>query len=79
MEVTILLKYLSNFWRFLDFPLINFEIESDLRCSIYCVLLEDDDNITGVNFMITSAKLYVPVVTFSVNDNIKFKKKKRGV
>ena len=28
--------------------------------------------------MITSAKLYVPVVTFSVNDNIKFKKKKEG-
>ena len=30
VEVTIPLKYLSNVWRFLDLPLINFEIELDL-------------------------------------------------
>ena len=28
-----LLKYLSNFWRSLGFPLINCEIELDLSCS----------------------------------------------
>ena len=30
VEITILLKYLSNFWRFLDLPLINWEIELDI-------------------------------------------------
>ena len=30
VEVTIPLKCLSNFWRFLDLPLINCEIELDL-------------------------------------------------
>ena len=27
---------------------------------------------TGATFTVTSAKLYVPVVTLSINDNIKF-------
>ena len=39
--------------------------------SRYCVLFEGD-NITRENFMITSANFYVPVVTLSINDNIKF-------
>ena len=30
VEITIPLKYLSNFWRSLDLPLINCEIELDL-------------------------------------------------
>ena len=30
-EVVVLLKYLSNFWRSLDLPLINCEIELDIR------------------------------------------------
>ena len=56
--------------------LINFEIELDLRLPRNCVLLDhDDDNIAGVNFTITSTKLYVPVVTFSINDYIKFLEK----
>ena len=29
-EVAVPLKYLSNFWRFLDFPLINQKTELDL-------------------------------------------------
>ena len=29
-EVAVPLKYLSNFWRFLDFPLINRKTELDL-------------------------------------------------
>ena len=72
IEVTIPLKCLSNFWRFLDSPLINCEIELDLSWAKYCVLIEHHNNITGVNFMITGTKLYVPVVTLSINDNIKF-------
>ena len=36
------------------------------------MLIEEDDHIIGVSFIITSTKLYVRVVTLSINDNIKF-------
>ena len=72
VEVTIPLKYLSNFWRFLDSALINCEIQLDSSWTKDCVLIEHHNNIAGVSFMITSTKLYVPVVTLSINDNIKF-------
>ena len=32
-EVVVPLKYLSNFWRSLDLPLISYEIELDLSWS----------------------------------------------
>ena len=35
VEVAIPLKYLSNFWRFLDMPLINCEITLDLSWTVY--------------------------------------------
>ena len=71
-KVTIPLKYLSNNWRSLDLPLINCEVELDLKWSRNCVLIEDNDHIIGISFIITSTKLYVPVFTLSINDNIKF-------
>ena len=43
-----------------------------MRCSKNVILLEDDDNIIGVNSRITITKLYVPVVTLSIIDNIEF-------
>ena len=58
----------------LDLPLINCETELDLSWTKDCVLIEHHNNITRVNFMITSTTLYVPVVTLSINDNIKFLK-----
>ena len=39
-EVTITLKYLSNFWRFLDLTLINCQIELDLLWTKDCLLIE---------------------------------------
>ena len=39
-EVVVPLKYLSNFWRFLDLPLISCEIELDLSCLKDCVISE---------------------------------------
>ena len=33
-------------------------------------MIEEDDNITGVSFIITSTKLYVPVITLTINENI---------
>ena len=35
-------------------------------------LERQDKQLTGVTFQINNAKLYVPVVTLSINDNIKF-------
>ena len=37
-EDVVLLRYLSNFWRFLDLSLINCEIELHLSCSKECII-----------------------------------------
>ena len=39
-EVAVPLKYLSNFWRFLDLPLIICEIELDFSWSKKCIMSE---------------------------------------
>ena len=72
VEVTITLKYLSNFWRSLDLPMMDCEIQLNLLWTKDCVLIQHHNNITRKNFMITSTKLYVPVVTLSTDDNAKF-------
>ena len=78
-EITIPLKYLSNFWRSVEMSFINYEVEFGLSWKKDCVLMEHHSNINGVNFMITSIKRYIPVVTLSTNDNIKFlENKKQG-
>ena len=62
------LKYLSNFWRVLEMPLINCEVNLILRLPSACVIT----NSTGVRtFAITDTKLYVLVVTLSTQDNSK--------
>ena len=71
-EVTIPLKYLSIFWRSLDWPLINCETELHLSWTNDCVLIEQNNNIADVNFVITNTKFYVPVATLSINDNNSF-------
>ena len=52
--------------------MIKCEIGLDLTRTKDCVLIEHQDNTTDVNFMITSTKLYAPVVTLSINDSTKF-------
>ena len=37
--IAVLLKYLSNFWRSLEMPLINCKVELKLKWTKYCVLL----------------------------------------
>ena len=71
VEITNPLKCFSNFWRSLDLPLINCELELDLSWIKDCVLLKHN-YLTGVNFMINSTKVYVPVVTLSINNSIRF-------
>ena len=71
VEIMVPLKYLSNFWRTLEMPLINCEVNLILTWSSTCVIT----NSTGVGtFEITDTKLYVPVVTLSTKQNVKFLK-----
>ena len=64
-------KYLSNFWRTLETPLINYEINLILTWSTNCVIVSTNVANQNTTFKITDTKLYVPVVTLSTQDNYK--------
>ena len=74
VKIAIPLKYLCNFWRILDIPLINCEIKLVLSWYKECVLVGRAfrgppaaaiNFPTNARFEITDCKLYVPVVTLS--------------
>ena len=87
-RVVIPLKYLSNFCRSLDLPLINCELKLDLSWPKECIISEISitpaiasnptvpamaaRQATGATFQINNAKLFVSVFTLSINNNIKF-------
>ena len=83
VELAIPLKYLRNFWRALNMPLISCEVSLDLKWIKNCVitslqerliqppLVARDDSPTGATLAINDCKLYVPVVTLSKDDEIK--------
>ena len=69
VKVVVPLKYLSNFFRSLEMPLINCKIKLNLTWKKECVLS------TGAGeavFIINDTKLYVPVVTLSKEGNKDF-------
>ena len=66
------LKDLSNFWRTLEMPLINCEVNLILRCSSACVIASAINANQAAIFEITDTKLYVPVVTLSTQESTKF-------
>ena len=66
------LKYLSNFSRTLEMPLINCEVNLILTWSSTCVLIATNNQNQAAIFVITDTKLYVPVVTLSTQENTKF-------
>ena len=69
VEIIVQLKYLTNFWRILEMPLINCEVDLILTWSTACVI----SSATGeTKFEMTETKLYVLVVTLSTQDNAKF-------
>ena len=87
VELTIPLKYLGNFWRALNIPLISCEISLELKWTKNCVItsLEQgqvdagppvvrDNAPTGATLAINDCKLYVPAVTLSKDDQIKLLK-----
>ena len=79
VEIIVPLKHLSNFWRTLDMPLINCEINLILEWSKNYVLTSKatrdadpevaPDNPTNATFKITDTKLYIPVVTLSIKND----------
>ena len=70
VKIAVPLKYLSNFWRSLEMLLINCKVELSLSWIENCVL-STAANANKATFKITDAKLYVPIVTLSAEDNAK--------
>ena len=69
VKIVVPLKYLGNFFRSLDMPLINCKIKLNSRWKKECVLSTGDGEAV---FIIKDTKLYVPVVTLSKEDNQDF-------
>ena len=68
VEIAVPLKYLSNFWRTLEMPLIICEINLMLSWLVNCVIFEVD---RATTFAIAGTKHYVPLVALSIQDNTK--------
>ena len=81
IELAIPLKYLGNFWRALNIPLISCEVSLELKWNKNCVITSQQIAVdldgantaatTGATLTINDSKLYIPVVTLSKNDEIK--------
>ena len=69
LKIVVPLKYLSNFFRSLEMPLINCKIKLNLTWKKECVLSTDAADAV---FIINDTKLYVPVATLSKEDNKDF-------
>ena len=81
VKIAVPLKYLSNFWRLLEMPLVNCKVELSLKWIENCVLttapIGANANDTGAHsatFKVTDAKLYVAIVTLSGEDNANLSK-----
>ena len=70
-KTVVPLKYLSNFWRSLEMPLINCSVHLELNWIEDCILSSAGDS---AKFKITDATLHVPIVTLSTKDKSKFNK-----
>ena len=65
-KIVVRLKYLSNFWRSLEIPLINCKVYLELNWIENCILSSAE---SSARFEITDAKLHVPIVTLSTKDS----------
>ena len=68
VEIMVPLKYLSNFWKTLEMPLINCEVNLILTWSSTCVLISTNTPNQNATFAITDTKLDVPVVNLSTQE-----------
>ena len=58
VEIIVPIKYLSNFWRTLEMPLINCEVNLILTWSGNCVIVSTNVANQNETFAITDTKLY---------------------
>ena len=65
-EIVVPLKYLSNFCRSLEMPLINCKVYLELNWTEDCNLSSAGNT---AKFAITDTKLHVPIVTLSTKDS----------
>ena len=80
--IVVPLKYLSNFWKSLEIPLINCKVELKLewaKCCFFSVVgnennIHESTNANDIIFTIKDTNLYVPVVTLSARCNKKLSK-----
>ena len=70
VEIIVPVKYLGNFWRTLEMPLINCEVNLILTWSLTCVVT---GSTCARTFAIKGTKLYVLVVTLSTQYNAKLR------
>ena len=61
------LKYLSNFWKTIEMPLINREITLILTWFANCLIIDAPVDNQVPKFTITDTKLYVSGVTLSIS------------
>ena len=71
VEIMVPLKYLGNFRRTLEMPLISCEIQLILDWSENCVIIYTDIANQVPTFSITETNLYVRVVTLPTQDHSK--------
>ena len=73
-------RYLRNFWKTLEMPLVNCEISLSLTWSEDCKLIYGSTDDQVPNFTITGTKFYVPNITLSTQENVKtFRSIKRTI
>ena len=71
-KIRVPLKCLNNFWRTLEMSILNCEINLILTWSgLVCFIIDNPIDDQLPTFTITETKLYIPVVTLSIQDNAK--------
>ena len=68
IKITVPLKYISNFFKLLELPLINTKLYMELNWTKYSVLSSINQHSI---FQITKGELYIPVVTLNTENNKK--------
>ena len=68
IKIMVPLKYISNFFRNLELPLINTKLYIELNWTKYSVLCNQNQNSI---FQITKCELYIPIVTLNTEKNNK--------
>ena len=68
IKIAVPLKYISNFFRNLELPLINTKLYMELNWTKYSVLCNQDQ--TSI-FQIKKCELYIPIVTLNTENNNK--------